>query len=232
MSGLFKKAVPAALFMVLGLTLNHANGASVNLKGGDPATLGGWQIGLDANVNANGVSIVGDTLLIQNEAITFTDNGSKGISFTQVSADAVPFIEIATNTAGNSTGTNWTAFAFTLSGNVASFDGISSIFAPPLSSGVNYDTADLNPARTSVTYTGSQLNGSTSNWGSTTPNDELLVDGNPTTGTPFTSFTMDESPQGFVSEVVSVPAAAWQCLAGLLALGFIPTVRKAKKVFA
>jgi hypothetical protein len=230
MSGLMKKAAPFALSLALGLTIN-AKGAAVNLKGGDPATFGGWQLSPDSGVNANGISVNGDTLLIQNEDITFSNGDPQGITFLQVSADAVPFIEIATQTIGNASGANWTGFQFTASGS-ASFDGISNVFAPPFSAGVDYESVTLNPSRTVLAYSGSQLDGATATWGSSNPGDNVLVDGNPTTGTPFASFAMDESPQGFVSEVVPVAPAAWQCLAGLLALGFIPKIRKAVRVFA
>ncbi len=231
MSGLFKKAVPAALLLTVGLSLN-ARGITVNLTGGETATVGGWQIGTDPNVSATDIFINGQTLIIQNESATFTNGNPQGISFFQVSSDALPFIEIATNTVGNASGSNWTGFQYTLSGS-ASFDGITNVFTPPFGTGVNYINLDLSPARNLLTYTGSQLGGSTSNWGSSNPGDDLLADGNPTNdGVPFASFTLDESPQGFVSEVVPVAPAAWQFLVGLLAVGVVPTLRKAMRFFA
>ncbi|MGD0540156.1 MAG: hypothetical protein ABSB33_01430 [Tepidisphaeraceae bacterium] len=231
MSGLIKNAVSAALSLVLGLALSHANAASVNLQGGDPTTLGGWQISTDPGVTASGLSVNGQTLVIQNEAVTFTDGNPQGITFTQVNTDAVPFIEIATETIGNSTGSDWTSFKFALSGS-ATFDGISNVFAPPFGTGVNYTTVDLNAPRTMVTYTGSQLDGASSSWGSSNPGDDLLIDGNPVTPDPFASFVLDESTQGFVSEVVPAPLAAWQCLVALLALGLAPALRRAVKALA
>ncbi len=231
MSGLLKNAVTAALSLVLGLALNHANAASVTLQGGDPTTVGGWQIATDPAVTASGISVNGQTLIIQNEAVTFADGNPQGITFTQVSTDAVPYIEIATETIGNSTGSDWTSFKFALSGS-ATFDGISNVFAPPFGTGVNYTTVDLNAPRTMVTYTGSQLDGASSNWGSSNPGDDLLIDGNPALSDAFPGFTLDESPQGFVSEVVAAPLAAWQCLVALLALGLVPTLRRAVKVLA
>lgn len=232
MSGLFKKVVPAALIVAVGFALN-ANGVTVNLTGGQTATVGGWQIGTDPNVSATDIFIDGQTLIIQNESATFTDGNPQGINFFQVSADALPFIEIATNTVGNASGSNWTGFQYTLSGS-ASFDGITNVFTPPFGTGVNYISLDLNPARNLLTYGGSQLGGSTSAWGSTNPGDDLLADGNPTDGDgiPFASFTLDESPQGVVGEVVPVAPAAWQFLVGLLAIGIIPTARKAMRFFA
>ncbi|MGD0462533.1 MAG: hypothetical protein ABSB74_08595 [Tepidisphaeraceae bacterium] len=231
MSGLLKNTLSAALSLVLGLALNHANGASVNLQGGDPTALGGWQITPDPAVTASGISVNGQTLVIQNEAMTVTGANPQGITFTQVSANAVPFIEIATETIGNSTGSDWTSFAFSLSGSAA-FDGISNVFVPPFGTGVNYTTVDLSIPRTLVTYTGSQLNGATSNWGSSNPGDDLLIDGNPAATDAFPSFSLDQSPQGFVSEVIPAPLAAWQSLVALLALACVPALRRAVKVFA
>jgi hypothetical protein len=215
----------------VGLTLN-ASGASVNLSGGSNTTIGGWEIATDPNVSATGISVSSDTLIIQNESATFTDGNPQGLNFFQVSADAVPFIQISTNTVGNASGSNWTGFQYTLSGS-GGFDGITNVFTPPIGTGVNYITLDLNPARTLLAYSGSQLGGSTSNWGSNNPGDDLLIDGNPTASeAPFASFTLDESPQGFVSEVVPVAPAAWQFLVGLIAVGIIPTARKAMRFFA
>jgi hypothetical protein len=223
MSGLFKKSLAAALFLGLGSAINHANGA----------TLGGWQITTSANAAVSGISVTGgNTLLIATAPVTFSDGNPQNISFTQVSADAVPFIEVASQIITNLSGSNWTGFQFALSGGTSSFDGISNVFAPPLSPGVNYTTVTLNPARTLLAYSGSQLDGGSALWGSSNPGDDLLIDGNPTVGTPFTSFSLDESPQGSIGPIVPAPAAAWQCLATLLALGFIPTVRKAVRVLA
>jgi hypothetical protein len=230
MSGLFKSIAPVAMSLALGLTLN-AKGAAVNLGAGGTTTLGGWQINLDPGVSASGISVSGDTLLIQNESAAFTNGDPQGITFLQVSADAAPFIEVATATIGNASGNEWTGFQYTLSGS-GSFDGISNVFAPPFSAGVNYTSVTLNPSRTILGYTGSQLEGSSATWGSSNPGDDLLIDGNPTTETPLASFALDESPQGFISEVVSVPQAAWQSLVGLLAVGFLPKLRKAVKVIA
>jgi hypothetical protein len=223
MSGLFKKSLAAALFLGLGAAINHADGA----------TIGGWQITSSANVTVFGVSVTGgNTLLIAGAPVTFTDGNPQSISFTQVSADAVPFIEVAVQSIANSTGSDWTGFQFALSGGSASFDGIANVYAPPLFPGVDYTTVTLNPARTLLAYSGSQLHGASAQWGSSNPGDDLLIDGNPTVGTPFASFSLDESPQGSVGPVVAAPAAAWQCLATLLALGFLPTVRKAVRVLA
>jgi hypothetical protein len=231
MSGLIKKAVPAALLAALGVALN-ANGASINLSGGQSTILGGWQIGTDPNVSVTGISVSGQTLIIQNESATFTNGIPQGLTFIQISsAVPVPFIQISTNTVSNASGSNWTGFQYTLSGS-ASFDGITNVFTPPFGTGVNYLNLDLSPSRNLLTYTGSQLGGSTSNWGSNNPGDDLLIDGNPSTGAPFASFTLDESPQGVVSEVVPVAPAAWQFLVGLMAVGAVPMLRKAMRFFA
>ena len=83
MFGLIKKAVPAALLAALGLALN-AKGASINLSGGQSTILGGWQIGTDPNVSVTGISLNGQTLIIQNESATFTDGNPQGLTFIQV----------------------------------------------------------------------------------------------------------------------------------------------------
>jgi hypothetical protein len=102
----------------------------------------------------------------------------------------------------------------------ATYENASDVFAPPLDSDVDYTSAQLGVPRTAVEYSGSQPSGATSDWGSSTnPDDDLLVSVDPSTGSDgnaYPDFTLQQSPQGVVSEVVNAPLAAWQSLAGLL----------------
>lgn len=218
MTGSFKKI--AAVVMSLGLSslMGHAKAAVV--------TFGGWDISSDPGIS---LTITGvnssQVLVIQNKSVTFTNGVPLGITFTQESADAVSSIQFATETIGNATGSDWTGFQFSLNG-AARFDGVGNVFAPPFGTGVNYTSVQLNALRDLLTYTGSQSNGATSNWGSSNPGDDLLIDAVPTGSEPFASFTLTESPQGVSSKVVPLPAAAWQSLPVLLLLGVVPVAKK------
>jgi len=217
MIGSFKKVAAAMLLLGFSSVVGHANAAPV---------VGGWEITSDPGVSLTVTGVNSNqVLVIQNKSVTFSDGTPLGVTFTQVSSDAVSSIEFATETIGNATGSTWTGFQFSVSGD-ARFDGITNTFVPPFGTGVNYTTVNLSSLHTVLTYIGSQSDGATSDWGSTNPGDDLLIDALPTAGEPFASFTLTESPQGVSSKVVPLPAAAWQSLTGLAVLAVIPAARK------
>jgi hypothetical protein len=218
MIGSFRKFAAGMLALGFGSVIGHANAV--------PVSFGGWQVTPDAGVNLTITGVNSNqVLIIQNKSVTFSNGTPLGVTFTQVSSDAVPSIEFATETIGNATGSTWTGFTFSLSG-AATFDGISNVFAPPFGTGVNYTSVNLSSMHTLLSYSGSQSEGATSNWGSSNPGDDLLIDAIPTSGEPFASFTLEESPEGVSSKVVPLPAAAWESLPVLLLLGVIPAARK------
>jgi hypothetical protein len=218
MIGSFKKLAAIALSLGLSTLAGRAHASAV--------TFGGWDISSDPGISLSISGVNGSqVLVIENKSVTFSNGIPLGVTFTQASPGAVSSVEFATETIGNATGSDWTGFQFSLTG-AATFDGIANVFAPPFGTGVNYSSVQLNAMRNLLSYTGSQSDGATSSWGSSNPGDDLLIDAVPTTGEPFASFTLTESPQGVSSKVVPLPAAAWQSLPVLLLLAVIPAARK------
>lgn len=238
MSGFLLKTGAAALALVLSAGVGRAVG--VDISGGSSADVGGWQIAPGPGVTLTGVSLDSstNTLLIQNESETFSSGGTISVSFNQLDEDAASSIEFATATIQNSTGSDWNEFTFSVAGS-AVFDGVGNVFAPPFSSGVNYSSVTLNVNHNLLTYTGTQSNGATSNWGSSNPGDDLLIDVSttipaivtPSIAVPLANFSLDELPTAAL-QVVQIPSAAWLSLAGLVILGFRPLARKMATVHA
>jgi hypothetical protein len=230
MSAWCRREVAAALSLILSAGAARSYATPVTVVGGNSTTVGGWQISPDPGITLNVTGVNSNqTLVIQNESATFTGNSPLSVSFKQVGADAASSVDLLTAAIADSTGSDWTGFVFGLTGS-ATFESVSDVFAPPLGTGVDYTSAQLGVARTTVKYSGSQLNGATSDWGGNSPGDELLVSANPSTGSDSSSyadFTLEQSPAGAVSEVVNGPLASWQSLAGLLVVAVL-TLRSPK----
>ena len=106
---------------------------------------------------------------------------------------------------------------------LATLEGDSDVLAPPLDTGIDNSSAQLGAAPATVKYSASQL-GANSDWNSNDSSDELLVSADPS----FTSdsnsnadLTIQQSPDGTVSEVVNSPLAGWLSLAGLLVVAVL-----------
>jgi len=104
------------------------------------------------------------------------------------------------------------------------FQSASEVLAPPLETGVDNSGAQLGAAPATVTYTANQSSGANSDWNSNNSSDEPLVSADPS----FTSdsnsnadLTIQQSPDGTVSEVVNSPLAGWLSLAGLLVVAVV-----------
>jgi hypothetical protein len=109
----------------------------------------------------------------------------------------------------------------------------SDILDPPLGTGADHGGTESGTAPTTVNYSASQLNGTTSNGGGN-PADDPPTLTDPPAGLGSNSnadFTLEQSPAGTVGEVVSSPLAAWQVLAGLTVVALLtlraPTTAKA-----
>jgi hypothetical protein len=225
MRDLFKTSVTAALSLILGAGVLGLNAAPVSVAGGNSTTVGGWQISPDPGINLNITGVNSNpALVVQNESATFDNNGPLNVTFKQLSADAVAIIDFQGATIDNATGQDWSGFNFSLTGS-ALFDGLSNVFVPPQSPGVNYNIASLN-APTIVKYTGTQLSDTVSTWGGTTSNDELLVTAEPSDNLANAStFVLGQTP---IINEVHAPLAAWQSLTGLMFVIFITLIRPAK----
>jgi len=221
------KPAIAALGLVLSFGISHASAQS--------SLVGGWQVTPDAGVVLAFDTSTTDTLRILSKTVTFTTPAALGITFTQMDQAALPFIEIENESITNSTGAGWTAFTYQLNPSTANFDGVGNVFAPPIGSGVNFISANLNPVtHDTLIYTGTQSDGAKSIWGSSNPGDDLLIDTNASPVGPGETFTLLESPTEGGSQIpgVPLPRSAWQCLAlfGLMAI-FAPATKKIASVF-
>jgi hypothetical protein len=232
---MLKSIVKSKMALIAGLVALSAGGASlaapVTIDGGTSATVDGWQIAPD-----EGITLQVDVGSNGNIAITktadFTSIDALGIQFTEVNTPGDVGFEITTETIKNSTGDNWAGFTFSLS-SPARFEGLTGVFIPPIGTGVNYTTVQLNAQRTTAFYSGTQQKGSTSSWGDPA-NDDLLAFSAPIAAPPaHTTFTLTEVPlRGISDGAVPLPTAAWQTLATLALLGLIAGGCKLKPVIA
>jgi len=228
MSRIVKLAMVAVFAVILGFSARTSQAAP--LPSG--TTVSGWTI----TYNVPGISLAidppaGGIQIILEKTAAFTVNTGLLITFTQSGTTGVaPQIQFINEAVTNVTGTNWSGFEFQLLNTIgsASFSGPAGIFVPPVTGpGVNYTSSTFSP--TDITYGGSQLNGSTSFWGTTggVPGGSLIINTSPSTSGAPEVFTFKEIPI-----VVPLPAAAWQGLGGLLGLGLIGYAKKLKKVLA
>jgi hypothetical protein len=187
----------------------------------------GWQI----TIGSSDVSLIKDpsgasSLSLEKAAtITPSDVSGLAITFTKTGGSAASSIVIDDEAITNHTGVALTGFEFLLTGTSSAFvSSLTSPFAPP----TGYTSFVFSP--TSIIYSGTQANGATSDWGFDADGDLVI---NPGTDS---SFTFTEIPIGsggpFGPPGVPLPAAAWQGLVGLLALGAIRYGKSAIKLFA
>jgi hypothetical protein len=230
-----KTAAFTLISAALGLMSVSSPAATIVQSGN---TYGGWEITVPAGVALDVDSTSGNTLVLEKFA-TFTSTTPLTIEFTQVSAGALPVIEFANEQVTNLSGSNWTGFQYQLSGMPngipSTFQGslvsdtpegtifVANTFAPPPGFGAP------NSGFTSITYSGSQPNGTTESWGFGPSAPGLFIEGialsipQQPTGHHF-DFT--ESP---LTNPVPLPASAWQSLTGLFGLGLIAVGRNVRK---
>jgi hypothetical protein len=111
----------------------------------------------------------------------------------------------------------------------ATFESVSDVLAPPLDTGVDNSSAQLGVAPTTVKYSGNQL-GANSDWDNGNSGADLLGAADPSTtsdGNSYADLTIQQSPEGSVSQVVNSPLAAWLSLAGLLVVAVL-TLKSSK----
>jgi hypothetical protein len=224
MNGILKKAAAAAFAIALGFGASSASAAAIVIDPGTSATVDGWLISPGNGIGLS-AEAMGNTLVLEKTA-NFPGLESAQIGFLKVSGTAST-IEFDNEAITNSGPGAWSGFQFLLLNTgspMATFAGVSNVFVPPIGTGVDYTSFNLNSAKNNLTYSGSQGSMTISDWGSSTPGDDLLIDTNGAT-----SFSFDEVPIG---AVVPLPAAAWQGLVGLLGLGAIAMTRKIKNQIA
>jgi hypothetical protein len=203
--------------------------APVTITGGTSAVVDGWQIAPDKGITLQ-VDVGSDGNIDITKTADFTSIETLGIQFTQVNPPSDIGFEIITETVKNSTGDNWAGFTFSLS-SPATFAGLTGVFIPPIGTGVNYTSVQLNAQKTIAFYSGTQQKGSTSSWGNPA-NDDFLAFSAPIATPPgSTTFTLVETPLRGIS-AVALPTSAWQISATLTALGLIVLGRKLKRAIA
>ena len=195
--------------------------AAVQINGGTSATVDGWQITPDVGVTVEADGSSG-SLDITKTAI-FSNNSPLDIQFVQTGVVDDNPITLTSETATNSTGTDWTAFTYSVNSQ-ATFGSVSNVFVPPFGPGVNYTTVQLNPQSTVVTYTGSQVAGATADWG-TSGDTLLLIDPIAPPGSDV-GFTLEETPTPASGTLVPLPSALWQSILGLGVVGAIVVAKK------
>jgi hypothetical protein len=195
----------------------------VMISGGSSAVVDGWSIAPDPGISLQITS--SDSGISITKTAVFTSNTPLNIKFTQIDPPSDFGFVIPSESVMNSTGTAWTGFTFSLSA-PASFDSVTSIFAPP----TNFTSVSLSPDATVASYSGgTQSSGTTAAWGDPTVSDEMLFSAPLAAPPAQTSFTLSEAPVAASNPgAVPLPAAAWQIGAMLTAMGLFAWGRKVR----
>jgi hypothetical protein len=214
-------AVAGIVCALLSAGANKASAAQVTVIDPDlSATVGGWTITAAGNTGLV-VFSSGSTLYVEKFA-AFTGTAPASISFVP-SAGADSSIDVTSELITNETGQNWTGFTFSLSGGATFVSSPTNafIFLPPIGTGADNSYTGVTFGSTSILYTGTQNNTTTSSWGNG-DGSYLLID---STGG---SFNFIETPHD-AAVVVPLPSAAWQTLAGLGGLALLAVGRNIKR---
>jgi len=159
------------------VTVGTCSATGTVISGGSSAAVDGWNITVPVGDTITALDS-GSTLDLDYAETFVSASEVLPVGFQQVvDGDPATTIDILTEAVSNSTGVDWNAFNFSIDNlgtPLASFDG--SVFVPPSSAGVNYETATLNAGDTFLSYAGTQAASSTSIWGSNNPGDFLLID--------------------------------------------------------
>lgn len=216
-----KVAAGAFLAVAVGFGVSAAHAAAVVVNSGASGTLDGWQVTAANNVTLT-LSDNAGTLDVTKVGTFMTPNEGALVSFMQTSSTASADIVFTQENLHNNSGSAWNQFQFAL-GNTATSSADyatygNSGFTAPVAAGVSYNAPTLNTAGNILTYTGSQADGTTSVWGGT-PGDDLVIDANPFGSQAFAFKELSQN--GGSGPVISLPAADWQSLVGLLGLATI-----------
>src|SRR5580698_5483430 len=170
----YRKFVVAVGMMAIGLrVLRTASAAPVTIANGQSALVDNWDItapmGVSLTITTSPGLIAGIPIIDIAKTVTFTSvDQNDGVSF-QPAANLGPLvnaIDIISETVVNDTGAPFTGFDFTIQNGprpLATFDG--TIFDNPI--GPTPGTVD--GTMQTVSYTGDQPAGATSNWGAAGP---------------------------------------------------------------
>jgi hypothetical protein len=200
------------------------------IENNQSAKIDGWNITVPTGVSL-AVTSSDSEIFIEKTANFKLPNQGFQVVFQPVSgaSGAATKIDFTDESVQNNTAAAWNQFQFLLLnvGSVnATFPGTSNAFLPPSGTGYNYTSVALNSSKDALTYTGSQSTGTTSLWGGTTANDNLLID-----APAGSDFSLKELPgTGGPPPVVPLPAAIWQSVATLTVLGGFGLCRSKRAV--
>jgi hypothetical protein len=228
-----------ALIASVGLAafgISSARGATV-IGSNSSAVVDGWNITTAAGVSITVDSSSGNTLSLTKAANFTMPNRGLMVTFQQVGTSSISTFDITNEALTNSTGSAFSAFDFLLMNpgpGTVSFEGVANVFVPPVGPGVNYTGVSLNSAKDDLTYTGTQANNTTANFGSSAAGDQLLISAIAGTSGAFQDFTLKELPTngGTPPPAVPLPASVWQSLAVLMGLAGFAGVKKIRKTYA
>jgi hypothetical protein len=237
-----RKVATVAGAALVGLGALWASSASAIevIQNTSPVSIDGWNISWGTGV---GLTVVqdaanSDQVDVEKTATFTAPNQGYQITFSPISGydgTAATSFVIPDETIVNNTASSFNGFSFILmntTSTLATFDSVARTFIPPTGPGYNYSSETLGPGSlqpfTILTYTGTQGSGVTSFWGNGDPSstgDNLLIDA--PAGSDFALKELSSSSSG--GNVVPMPAAAWQSLAGLAGLGLIGLGRRLKQ---
>jgi hypothetical protein len=218
--------------------LGATSAPAAQIQNTSPVAIDGWDISWSTGVGLaiNQDSADGNQVDLEKTATFTAPNQGYQINFAPIAGYtgtvATEFV-IPDETIVNNTGSSFNGFSFVLlntTSTLATFDSVGRTFIPPTGPGYDYSTVSLNPGNTVLAYTGTQGNGVTSFWGNGDPSasgDNLLIDA--PAGSDFSFKELSSSGPGGPGNVVPLPAAAWQSLAGLGGLALIGLGRKLKQ---
>ena len=230
-----RKALILASAVLAGVGVVKSAGAAPVSQNTSPATIDGWTIswptpGVGLAITQDGANTA--QVDVEKSATFSAPNQGFQITFAPtVSTPTADVFVIPDESIVNATGKPFSGFSFILlnTGSVnATFGGsLTPGFVPPAGPGYDFTSVKLVNGKTELDYTGTQGNGVTSFWGNGDPSssgDNLVID-----APAGSSFALKELSISGGGNVVPVPAAAWQSLIGLGAVGLFATLRGLKR---
>jgi hypothetical protein len=229
-------AVGAAIASLGALRMSSAASSVTLIEDDQSAVVDGWNITAPTGVSLTVTS--SDNEIFVEKAANFTvPNQGFQIAFQPVAgATGATSVDFTDETVQNNTTQAFSGFDFILMNTGspnATFDGVANVFAAPSGTGYSYSgTINLNGAKDILSYTGNQNAGTTSDWGSAAPGDNLLIDTPAGADFSLKELSISGGGGGGGGSAVPMPAAAWQSLASLAALGLIGIGRSIKRRLA
>jgi hypothetical protein len=222
----YKRALVAVGAAIAGLGALRMTSAQTLITGDQSAQVDGWTItgwpGVALTVSSNDSGLV-----IEKRANFTVPNTGFPIGFSPTAGQTpATSIEFQDEQVANNTGETFTGFDFILL-NTGSADATfaASSLTNPFSPPSGYTGVTVEDGGQELVYAGSQASGTTSDWGA--DGSVLLIDA--PAGSDFSLKELPTFGTGGGGSTVPLPAAAWQSLLGLGALGLFGLGRMANK---